>query len=258
MKIFFQLGGAVAVAVLIGAIQAGAQISLTGSPYTQDFDSIGSSGTTPPLGWNAGTLSGALTTNGTLTIRSLSVNNGNSTTSGNMNYGTAGASDRALGSLAANGNAYVTQAVFNNATGLAITDLTISYDGEQWRDGGNTTAINTLGMAFSQQSVGGGTTFLSLGAAFNFTAPKNGSSGTALDGNLAANRVAGIGGNFTVNIANGETFWLRWIDDDSTGADDGLGIDNFNLGYTIAIPEPSTFLLVGMGLLGVFAIRRRR
>jgi hypothetical protein len=149
--------------------------------------------------------------------------------------------------------------LFANDTGLTITNITISYDGEQWRDGGTSTATDQLTMAISQATVGGLTNFTGMGTSFNFVAPKNGSSATALDGNASANRVAGIGGNFAVSIAPGEVFALRWIDLDTAGNDDGMAIDNFSLGYAlVGIPEPSTVLLVGMGLVSAFIIRRRR
>jgi hypothetical protein len=50
-----------------------------------------------------------------------------------------------------------------------------------------------------------------------------------LDGTVAANATAI---NFTItglNIGNGVTFYLRWSDFNATGADDGLGIDDFSI-----------------------------
>ncbi len=32
-----------------------------------------------------------------------------------------------------------------------------------------------------------------------------------------------------MSIANGQSFWLRWVDADIPGADDGLAIDDFSL-----------------------------
>jgi len=261
MKTFTKLVCGVVIAVLLGVIQAGAAgtNSLTlGGSYTENFDSMGTGDHAPPFGWNAGTLSGASTTNGTIGIVAvLGANTGGSTTSGNFNYGSSGASDRAIGSLAANSITRATEVLFVNSTGFSITNLTISYTGEQWRDGGNTTSINSLGMTFSQATVGGLATFTPMGASFNFVAPQNGASGTALNGNLGANRVTGRGGDYPVNIAAGEVFAFRWIDSDDPGSDDGLAIDDFSLNYS-PIPEPSSMMLVGMGLISVFIIRRRR
>jgi hypothetical protein len=66
-----------------------------------------------------------------------------------------------------------------------------------------------------------------------------------------------IGGDFSVNIAPGEVFALRWVDLDTAGNDDAMAIDNFSLGYAV-IPEPSTLTLVAAGLLSALACRRRR
>src|SRR5262249_49177624 len=51
----------------------------------------------------------------------------------------------------------------------------------------------------------------------------------ALDGNAAANRAAI---SFTItglSIANGATFFIRWLDFNASGADDGLAVDDFSL-----------------------------
>jgi len=262
MKVFARVICSVAVAISLSAIQAGAagtnSLTLGGSPYTQNFDGMGTLSASAPLGWNAGTLTGASTTNGIInSVAVLNNNTGNSTTSGNFNYGSSGAADRAIGSLAASTTTRATEVLFVNNTGTTITNLTISYDGEQWRDGGTATATDQLTMAFSQATAGGLTNFTAMGTSFNFVVPKNGSSATALDGNLAANRIAGIGGAYAVSIAAGEVFVFRWIDADTAGNDDGMAIDNFSLAYD-AIPEPSTILLVGLGLIGTFSICRRR
>ncbi len=52
-------------------------------------------------------------------------------------------------------------------------------------------------------------------------------------------------------------FVLRWADPDAAGADDGIAVDNFSLS---AIPEPSVYMLLGVGLLfcGQRYLRRRR
>ncbi len=262
MTVLTRAVSGVAVVILSVATPAGAAgtniLTLGGSPYTENFDSMGTGSTQPPLGWNAGTL-GASTSDGVIAnVASLSASTGNSTTAGNFNYGSSGDPDRAIGSLASGtGGTRATQVLFVNNTGFTITNLTITYDGEQWRDGGTSTAVDQLTLYFSQASVGGLTNFSAVGAAFNFVVPKNTSTAGSLNGNLAANRVAGIGGDFAVSIAPAEVFAFRWIDLDTAGNDDAMAIDNFSLGYSV-IPEPSTLTLVAAGWLGVLALRRRR
>ena len=48
------------------------------------------------------------------------------------------------------------------------------------------------------------------------------------------------------SILAGSTFYLRWADPDDASADDGLAIDNFTFS---AIPEPSVYMLLGVGIL---------
>jgi hypothetical protein len=262
MRTFIKFMCGMAVAISFAAVQSYGQISLTGGTfsYSENFDGMGpSEGASPPAGWFVGSTKRAGNqdaTNGTLiAVALLDADAGGSSTGTNYNYGTSGDGDRALGSLAsanAAGSNRVTEVRFTNNTGATITNLTLQYDGEEWRDGGNT-AANQLTMHFSLD----GSSFSAMGAAFTFTAPVN-SSAAQKNGNLAANRVANIGGNFTTSIADGATFYLRWVDIDDASADDGLAIDNFSLSYAVvAVPEPSTILLVCAGLLGAFAIRRR-
>ena len=231
---------------------AHAQISYTGGTYTQDFDSMGAAGTTTPTGWFVGTGTGLAAT-GTTVIAGT----GSGTAGGNYNFGVAGVNvvgERALGSVASSSTQRDTEVHFTNNLGIDITQFTIGYDGEQWRNGGSTNP-NTLTLQLSLD----GNTWVSLGAAFAFTSPINTSTAAALDGNAAANRVAGIGGTFTPSVAipNGSVFYLRWADPDDAGADSGIAIDNFTFS---AVPEPSVYMLLGVGILlcGQRFLRRRK
>ena len=118
-------------------------------------------------------------------------------------------------------------ASFTNNTGFVITDLAVSYTGEQWR-------LGTAGRADRidfQISVNA--TDLSTGTytnvdALDFSSPNTTTTG-ALDGNAAANRTA-ISATITgLSIAPGATFFIRWVDFDASGADDGLAVENFSI-----------------------------
>jgi hypothetical protein len=66
---------------------------------------------------------------------------GSSTSGALYSFGASGSAERALGSVASGtpGNfAYGVR--FTNDTALTATNITISYTGEQWRNGGNTSA----------------------------------------------------------------------------------------------------------------------
>lgn len=251
MQLLTRLGlTATVIAGLVTAAQA--QISYTGGTYAQDFDSMGAAGITTPTGWFVGTGTGAA-----VIATTVIAGTGSATAGGNYNFGVAGTNgvgERALGSLASASTQRDTEVHFTNNLGFSISQFSISYDGEQWRNGGSTVP-NVLTLQLSLD----GTTWVSLGAAFNFTSPINTATAGPLDGNTSANRVTGIGGTFTPStpIPNGSAFYLRWADPDDTGADAGLAVDNFTFS---AIPEPSIYMLLGVGILlcGQRFLRSRR
>jgi hypothetical protein len=94
----------------------------------------------------------------------------------------------------------------------------------------------------------------------DFNTPQDGtgtSTGVALDGNNATNRIAGIGNTITgISLAPGSELWLRWSDANSSGQDMGIGIDNFAI--TFQVPEPSSVALLGLGLACFVARARNR
>lgn len=253
------------------ASQAAISITSTAFSYTQDFDTLASTNSASLPWTNDSTLPGwslfrqplpgtALTTYG--------ADNGSSTAGSFYSYGTNGSTERALGGLGAN-SAYFSSPAngavagafavsFTNNTGQTLTSATISFDGEQWRNGGNTSAQTMLlqygiGATFTSVS-----TWVTPGGNFNWTSPVVGSTAAALDGNLAANRVAGRGGSITGTLANGATLWIRWVENNDAGNDHGLAIDNFSFSVT-PVPEPSSGVLLAAGaaLLGALRIRRR-
>ncbi|MEI9909021.1 MAG: T9SS type A sorting domain-containing protein [Bacteroidota bacterium] len=123
-------------------------------------------------------------------------------------------------------------AAFTNNTGSAITALSISYTGEQWRLG---TAARTDRLDF-QYSVNA--TSLTTGTwidadALDFITPTVVTIG-AKDGNAAANRTAISASLSGLSIANGATFYIRWNDFDATGVDDGLAVDEFTLSTSLS------------------------
>lgn len=252
---------ALALAAGIGLLAVSVQaqsitLTLSSLSYTQDFNGMTSTGPSSPTpsGWFVGAVGGG--TNGVVGSTIVTNGTGTSTTGTNYNFGVAGVNpvtDRALGTIASGtGNTRVSEARFYNNTGLEIVSFSLTYDGEQWRDGGGASVTNFLTVHFSLD----GNIFEPMGPSFTFQAPKNTGTPGALDGNAAANRVAGISGTFTTNIAAGAVFYIRWVDVNDAGTDHGLAIDNVILTATL-IPEPSTIFLVGAGLVGAWLLRRR-
>ncbi|MBX7158370.1 MAG: hypothetical protein K1X66_08310 [Verrucomicrobiae bacterium] len=236
------------VASLVGFAHLGqSQISITGSlpqNYTQDFDSLGTNNVTwtdnsTILGWLY-VISANSTNAGT--VPSLLASDGNAIFSLGFNFGSSADLDRALGSRAlavANTNELFYGARFINNTAGTITNVSISYVGEQWRDAD----ANPQTISFFYRV--GGSDFLgdpsNIGwtatPALDFTSPQNAAAGV-LDGNLPANQTP-VNGSVNVNVAPGQEFWIRWADLFNTvNADHFLGIDDVNITFNGINPAP--------------------
>jgi hypothetical protein len=187
-------------------------------PVTENFDSLVSSGTSGalPVGWSStesGSAANAVYTAGT----------GSGTVGDTYSLGSSGTTERALGSLRSSSVATVLGASFQNATGLSITELTLSYVGEQWRLGA-LGRVDRLDFAYSLD----GAIWVDVDP-LDFTAPVTGGTVGALDGNASGNRMAVSHTLSGLSIPSGGSLWLRWTDYDAAGADDALAIDDFSL-----------------------------
>src|SRR5262249_14966836 len=155
-------------------------ISLTAveMAYTQDFDSLASSGTSSalPTGW-------LFEEAGTNANTTYNAGNGSSGTGDTYSFGATGSSDRALGGLQAGTLIPTIGAFFTNNTGSTITSLTISYFGEQWRLGtsGRTDKLDFQYSLNATSLISG--TFVDFDA-LDFIAPVGtGTAGQTFDGN---------------------------------------------------------------------------
>ena len=118
---------------------------------------------------------------------SVTADNGNDNQGRFYNYGTNSATDRALGSLTSGAAASLTQGVqVTNNTGAPTNTIRIVYVGEQWRRGNLASDILQFQYSTNATSLTTGTWTTVSG--LNFVPPQTGGSGTALDGNLPANR----------------------------------------------------------------------
>jgi hypothetical protein len=250
-------------ALLVASLtSANAQVSYAtlDSTYSQNFNDLFGSvpanntttaGSILPLGWSF-VEAGA---NANTAIR---VDPGTSGTGDTYLYGSTGSNERAFGSFASGSltSQYGLQLI--NNSGVTINSFTITYDGEQWKDGGSGTAVfNTLtfSYAINATSLTSGTYINDT--ALNFTAlVNNNTADAATDGNNASFRTAGITDTITgITLGVGDSLWLRWTDINDPGNDDGLAIDNFSFTAT-AVPEPSTMALAGLGLAAILGFRR--
>ena len=243
-----------ALAALPGMVSA-APIAITGTmTYSQNFDSLGAAASpawvddaTLP-GWYA-QINDAVTPPG-----NVQATDGSTVLNGLLNCGTAGGTDRALGSKAtsaAPGYANIAYAVsFHNTTTNPIQFNKLRYTGECWRT--NSTATTGLAEVFtvyyqvsaapvtniisgpSSATAAPGTGFTALGAGATWTSPVLLPVATAADGNNAANRTTVT---FTPAAAMflqpGQYLMFKWTDTNLGGTDGFQAIDDVAVDFTL-------------------------
>ncbi|GAB1539885.1 endonuclease/exonuclease/phosphatase family protein [Scytonema sp. NUACC21] len=210
------------------------------SPYTQNFDLLASTGT-------ANTWTDDFTISGWYSTRpSYIAGTGSNNTGTLYSFGSSGSSERALGSVASGGtNTIYYGARFVNDTTSTITSLNLGYTGEQWRNGGSSNSTPSVAQKLDFQYQIGATN-LTSGTwvdfdTLDFTSPVFGTTtSTALDGNLAANRVNLSSTLSGINLAPGQEIWLRWQDVNDANNDHGLGIDDFSITTGVTPPPIPT------------------
>jgi hypothetical protein len=238
MRKFFTLKYALLLCLaLISQVHLSAQVimSSTGS-YVQDFNGLAGSGT--PAWSDNGTianwyaqksLGGAILT--------YTAGTGSGTAGALYSYGTV-AADRALGTIGSNASGdFAYGILLKNTSGSTITNITVSYTLEQWRNGGGG-AAQTVGFYFQksatpitnlQPGVNGAWTPVT---ALDRTSTVNTGSAAALDGNSNKSSVSNIvlpG----LSLANDEYIFLKWEDPNHAGNDHGLAIDDVTINWTV-------------------------
>ena len=225
--------------------------------YTQNFDTLATSGTSSLLPQGFAFVETDTNSNTTYTAGAGGFNNGDT-----YSFGAAGSTERAFGTLRDSGRFSSTiGAVFTNNTGAAVSQITITYTGEQWRLGA-TGRPDYLNFQYRPEA-----TALNLNATYtsyaplDFTAPITSGSIGAMNGNDPANRqtiTATISG---LSLDDGHSIAFRWVDFDATGLDDGLAIDDLTVSFGAPVPEPATWLAGGLVVAAGAAkwvARRRR
>lgn len=223
------------------ASAAMAQISITGSSltYTQDFNSLDTLSATPyntalPTGW-------ALAETGTNANSTYRGGAGASNAGDTYSFGTSGSTERALGGVASGSLLPAFGARFVNNTGAAITHFDVTYHGEQWRLGNPASHTDTLYFMYSTNatSVGDAAATWTEASALTLTSVlTSGTAAGATDGNTNFSTMTGT---VTVNIPNGATLTIKWMDPNIIGSDDALAVDDLSITFANGAPPPPTY-----------------
>ena len=264
--------------LLLGSINVRGQILLSGGlTYSQDFNSLASSstGTTVPWadnttlpGWYA---SRALTSStgayGPYPYTSYRVAGGENNSGWIYSFGTNGVNpitERAFGSIASGTPATNAWGLrLQNNTADPLGNVTISYTGEQWRNGGNAN-VQTMYFTYRTSSspitdpTPGNESLWTAFATLNFDTPITGTTAMPLDGNAPGNYK--VFSNVLlpgVTLNPGDEIFLRWYDINDPGNDHGFGVDDFAVSFSVVVPEPACAALAGLGLLSLMLWRRR-
>ena len=128
--------------------------------------------------------------------------------------------------------------MLRNTSGATITDIKVTYTGEQWRNGG---VVATQPLAFYYATSASAITSITAGAtgytsvaALNFTSKVGTTTAAALDGNLAANRTTISNIPIpSLSLANNSYIIFKWDDINDLGNDHGLAIDDVTISWSI-------------------------
>ena len=208
------------------------QVSLTSlnTAYTQNFDGLANSGTSSTT--LNGTLAGwYILETGSNSNTTYTVGTGSATAGDTYSFGATSSTERALGSIASSKLLSKYGAQFKNDTGNTIDQLQISYVGEEWRfdPARGNTIKDQITFEYSTDATSLTTgTWTAVTALLYETTNLTGTVGTR-NGNDAAYRTSLSNTISGLNIPVGQIFWIRFVDINVSGTDDGLAIDDFSL-----------------------------
>ena len=249
-----------------------------GSVYTQNFDSLPDPGAASVNTANPVTINGvtyslanpydfafpvmASGSSGGLGISALAgwygsdvllsrfgATDGDQTTGGQISFGLANSSNRALGLLATSttgGTAFGVR--FINGTGITLTRMNLQFTGEVWRQSDKSKTLQFyyfVDLTGTNAFPGAATAYLP-GMNVSFPTVGADSGGVAVDGASPLNQTnLSVLNQAITNWPPGAALWLVWQMTDSTGKAQGLGIDNLSFSASIPLSVPVNIQISG-------------
>ncbi|PJJ59113.1 T9SS type A sorting domain-containing protein [Hymenobacter chitinivorans] len=227
---------------LAAQAQTTTPINITGGAivYRQDFDIMLPTGTNYPDGWTGLRYARPSTTATTVvneTITPVVLTDASTLSGATYNAGFAqGAAndfDRALGTLGSGSTVPAFGAAFVNKSGAAITRVTMTARNEQWRTGTSATVNEKAVFEYSLDAtnLNSGTTATWVAVpSFDITEITTASTTASLQDGNAPENSRFISATLTgINWPNNGNLWIRWRDNDDSGSDALLSIDDFAL-----------------------------
>ena len=255
--------------MLIGASSLQAQVSLTTTNYSQNFDSLGTN--TSSVWANNNTLAGWYALGSLTNPVTIGAQTGTGTSGLLANFSAVQTnSNRSLGWVFANSvgvaGTYASIGLgLSNSIGSDVNSFTLAYTGREWRTYTNNTPVLSfqykIGGTFDNDPTNSLTGSWTDVSSLNFILPVTNSavSGTSVNGlsspnfTVISNTVSGIA------WATNDVLWLRWRQQNLAGTDAQMAIDDISMDFTL-VPEPSSSILMVLGaasLIGIRAMRRK-
>jgi regulation of enolase protein 1 (concanavalin A-like superfamily) len=217
------------------------------NPYDFAFPALASSsgglGNSALVGWYGSGAAGS----------KFGATDGDQTTGGQISFGLANSSNRALGLLATSstgGTAF--GARFVNGTGMTLNRISLQFTGEVWRQSNVSKALQFF---YYIDPTGIGSfpatpTALVPALNVNFPTVAGDVGGVAVDGTSPQNQTNRSVLNQTItNWPPGAALWLVWQMTDSFGKAQGLAIDNLSFSASAPLPVLLTFQTSGANLV---------
>ena len=219
--------GASSASVIGSPFENNIVIGILDNDYIEDFNTLASSGSssTTPIGW-------FFNESGSNANDTYSSNTGTSSSGNTYSYGTG--SERALGGLCSGSLIPSWGAKIKNELGEDLRTLVITYTGETWRVGSASRSDEVI-FEYSTDA-----TSLSDGTwiAFNkldYTNPgQSTGNGSLQHSEIITDTLSGL------SIEDGNFIWIRWTDQNVSGSDDGMAIDDFSVKAICRAPTNSS------------------
>ena len=229
-----------------------AAIPISSGPYTQDFDTLSSSGFINNVWSNANTLPGwyASQSASPFVLTNYRSATGSDNSGSLYSFGATSSGERALGSISSATPGTIGFGLcFTNDTGQSASNCTITYTGEQWRCGGSGSVTNTLTFWYRvspslipdpEPATAAGWTAVT---ALDFASPTVLPTASALDGNQPTNQHPFVAVQVSgLNVPAGQNVFFRWLDVNDTGADQGIAVDNLSVTFVRPAPRISSIV----------------